>query len=95
MKITPPRTPLQNHTGWPLYKPIFLYRKFFVKFLFQATRSLVYDFVGGTFWATTDSVQGRVTNSVGIHFLWCSKPLVCDFVVAGDSVETWGGVLIL
>ena len=39
----------------------------------------------------TDSVQGRVANSVGIHFLWCSKPLVCDFVVAGDSVETWGG----
>ena len=65
---TPPRIPLQNHTGWPLYKAIFLYRKFFVKFLSQATRSLVYDFVGGTSLATTDSVQGRVTNSVGIHF---------------------------
>ena len=90
-KSSPPQMPLQNHTGWPLYKAIFLYRKFFVKFLFQATTSLVYDFVGGTSLATTGSVQGRVTNSVGIHFLWCSKPLVCDFVVAGDSVETWGG----
>ena len=67
--------PLQNHTGWPLYKAIFLYRKFFVKFLFQATTSLVYDFVGGTSLATTGSVQGSVTNSVGILFSWCSKPL--------------------
>ena len=75
----------------PSTKRFFLYRKFFVKFLFQATTSLAYDFVGGTFLASTGSVQGRVTNSVGIHFLWCSEPLVCDFVVAGESVETWRG----
>ena len=46
--IPPPNSSTESHGLTPLQND-FLYRNFFVKFLFQATTSLAYDFVGGTF----------------------------------------------
>ena len=42
---TPPPDPSTESHGLTTLQTDFLYRKLFVKFLFQATRSLVYDFV--------------------------------------------------
>ena len=64
----PPEIPLQNQTGRPLYKTIFLYRESLVKFLFKATTSMAYDFARGTFLTATNSIQGQVCDSVGLFW---------------------------